>query len=443
MTDCVDVVGIGFGPSNIALAIAFEELYPEIGAVFFEGRDRAEWQPGMLLDGSDIQHHPVRDLVTLRNPRSRYSFVNYLFEEDRLVEFLNLNLPFPLRKDYARYVAWAAGQFTDRVRFNAHATGVRARERDGLVEVTLADGERLHARAAVVAPGRPPKIPKPFRGIDDPRVYHYTRYLEHVPDLARLPNPRIVVVGSSQSAAELVLDLSSRFPDGVVHNVLRGFGYRQKDLSPFHGEVYFPEFVDYYYESSEDSKADLDRQLRHTNYSAADLDVIAALHARLYEQRLDGDRQLRLARNSEIVQVSTTPDAVLLELTERHRSRTSVIEADAVILATGFVDLTNDQGGHFLPRVLDPIRAEAARTPSGRALIGRDYRVLAGPSRTLPPVYLNGVCETTHGLGDAGSFSLVALRAATIADSLSKALSPGGPAAPGPQAPQAQSPAAV
>jgi L-ornithine N5-oxygenase len=33
-------------------------------------------------------------------------------------------------------------------------------------------------------------------------------------------------------------------------------------------------------------------------------------------------------------------------------------------------------------------------------------------------VYLNGLCESTHGMGDAGSFSLLALRSARIARSL-------------------------
>ena len=417
-----DVIGIGFGPSNIALAIALEELHPGIRTLFLEHRSKPGWQPGMLLEGSDIQHHPVRDLVTLRNPRSRYSFINYLHEENRLVPFLNLGLPFPLRKDYARYVAWAAEQLADRVRFGAAVTAVHTAEDDGPVEVELADGERLRARSVVVAPGRPPSLPAPFRDIDDPRIFHYTRYLDRISDLTETSTPRIAVIGGSQSAVELVLDSSNRFPQGRIHNIIRGFGYRQKDLSPFHGEVYFPEFVDYYYASSEESKGELDRQLRYTNYSAADIDVLDSLHTRLYEQRLDGDHRIALHRNTEVTGVRPGPTGIALELTERHLGTTDEIEVDTVILATGFTDLTDEDGDHFLPDVLEPIRHRVGRTPSGRASIGRDYRVLAAPEASLPPIHLNGVCETTHGLGDAGSFSLVSLRAATIADSLSKSL---------------------
>ncbi|MTD52389.1 SidA/IucD/PvdA family monooxygenase [Amycolatopsis pithecellobii] len=415
-----DVIGIGFGPSNIALAIALEELYPDTKALFLEIRGNPGWQAGMLLSGSDIQHNPIRDLVTLRNPRSRFSFINYLHEENRLVPFLNLGLPFPLRKDYARYVSWAAAQFPDRVQYGATVTAVRVI--GDLAEVELASGQRLRARSVVVAPGRPPNIPAPFRGTADPRIFHYTRFLDYLTEFEGNPAPRIAVVGGSQAAAELVLDISARFPEGHVHNVVRGFGYRQKDLSPFHGEVYFPEFVDYYYSSSDETKHDLDRQLRYTNYSAADLDVLDALNARLYEQGLDGHDQIELHRNTEVARVRPGPAGVTLALTQRHRGTTTEITVDAVALATGFTDLTDEHGSHFLPQMLEPIRPRVDRTPSGRASIGRDYRVLAAPADSLPPIHLNGVCETTHGLGDAGSFSLVSLRAAAIADSLSKSL---------------------
>ena len=319
-------------------------------------------------------------------------------------------------------MAWAAEQFTDRVRFGTAAVAVYTTGDGGLVEVELADGQRLRARSVVVAPGRPPYVPSLFREIDDPRILHYTRYLDRLSAFTGTAEPKIAVIGGSQSAVELVLDLSNRSPQGQVHNIIRGFGYRQKDLSPFHGEVYFPEFVDYYFESSEESRNDLDRQLRYTNYSAADLDVLDSLHARLYEQRLDGGHQITLHRNTEITGVRPGPTGIALELTERHRGTTDGIEVDAVILATGFTDLTDEGGGHFLPGVLEPVRPRVGRTPSGRASIGRDYRVLAAADAPLPPIYLNGVCETTHGLGDAGSFSLVSLRAATIADSLSKSL---------------------
>lgn len=417
-----DVIGIGFGPSNIALAIALEELYPEIAAVFLESSPAPGWQPGMLLSSSDIQHHPARDLVTPRNPRSRYSFLNHLHEERRLFDFLNLNIPFPLRKDYARYVTWAARHFDDRVRYGCAVESVHPLPDAAGMEVHLADGRRFRSGAVVVAPGRPPYISPPFRNLADDRIFHYTRYLYRVADMARVAGARIAVIGASQGAVEVCLDVAQRLPDSKVRNVVRGFGYRQKDLSPFHTEAYFPEFTDYYFDVSSASKQELDHQLRFTNYSAADIDVLTAYHTRLYEQQLDGGDQIQLFRNTEITGVRLGADAITLDLYERHRNAVSSLDADFVILATGFVDLTDDNGENFLPAMLSPLRSLVGRTPERHARIGRDYRLLPEAGVDLPPVYLNGLCETTHGLGDAGSFSLVSLRAAAIADSLSKSL---------------------
>ncbi|MGP4002926.1 SidA/IucD/PvdA family monooxygenase [Streptomyces sp. 8N706] len=419
-----DVIGVGFGPSNIALAIALEELHPDLNVTFIEGQDSPAWQAGMLLSGSDIQHHPVRDLVSPRNPRSRYSFINYLHEEGRLFEFLNLNLPFPLRKDYARYVTWAARQFDDQVQYGKQAESVELLPDGGGAEVRLVDGRRIRSRSVVVAPGRPPYFPPPLKGLDDNRVFHYTRYLNRVDEIAAVPGARIAVVGGSQGAAEICLDAAQRFPNSRITNVLRGFGYRQKDLSPFTAEVFFPDYIDYYFDASAESKADLDRQLRYTNYSAADMDVLTAYHAKLYEQHLDGDYQIQLVRNTDILDARCGETGVTLELCERHLGGVSSFEADFVIVATGFIDLTDEEGENFLPGLLSPIQPFVGRTPLRHARIGRDYRVLPGPGEELPPIYLNGLCETTHGLGDAGSFSLVSLRAAAVADSLSKALVP-------------------
>ncbi|KPC77289.1 hypothetical protein ADL35_20825, partial [Streptomyces sp. NRRL WC-3753] len=97
----VVVLGIGFGPANLALAIALDEEGRDFDVHFLEARTGPSWQSAMMLDGSDIQNHPVRDLVSLRNPRSRFTFINYLFENGRLLEHLNVPMEFPLRKEYA------------------------------------------------------------------------------------------------------------------------------------------------------------------------------------------------------------------------------------------------------------------------------------------------------------------------------------------------------
>src|SRR4051812_28924563 len=105
-----DLFGIGFGPSNIALAIALEEAGYRGRVLFVERNTRASWHEGMLLDGADIQNDPLRDLITPVNPRSRYTFVNYLHQTGRFWHYLNLGRHYPLRKEFFAYVSWVAAQ---------------------------------------------------------------------------------------------------------------------------------------------------------------------------------------------------------------------------------------------------------------------------------------------------------------------------------------------
>ena len=110
-----DVLGIGFGPSNLALALAIEEHNagrpagaPAIDALFLEQQDRFGWHRGMLLDDATMQVSFLKDLVTMRNPTSAYSFVAYLHERGRLVDFMNHKTLFPLRIEFHDYLEWAA-----------------------------------------------------------------------------------------------------------------------------------------------------------------------------------------------------------------------------------------------------------------------------------------------------------------------------------------------
>ncbi|HSX98944.1 MAG TPA: SidA/IucD/PvdA family monooxygenase, partial [Streptomyces sp.] len=69
-----DVLGIGFGPSNLALAIALHEHSAEVGAEnglrvgFLERQPRFGWHRGMLIDDATMQVSFLKDLVTMRDP---------------------------------------------------------------------------------------------------------------------------------------------------------------------------------------------------------------------------------------------------------------------------------------------------------------------------------------------------------------------------------------
>ncbi|MGI9506217.1 MAG: SidA/IucD/PvdA family monooxygenase, partial [Geminicoccaceae bacterium] len=303
-----DVIGVGFGPANIALAVAFEELHANVAnVVFLEGRKSSAWQPGMLFAGADIQNHPLRDLVTPRNPRSKYSFVNFLFETNRLFEHLNLGIPFPLRSEYAQYIDWVADHFARWVRYSNTVSRIEVRrDLDGHGDgyrVYTETGQVFEADALVVAPGRTPFIPSVFAESKTPRIIHANEFLPALDGFDRAGLKHVAVVGGSQSAVEIMLYLAKSRPDLEITGITRSFGYRLKDTSPFTGEVYFPEFVDLFYNASESQKERLISDLHYTNYSSSDKDVLDELYKSIYEQKILGRSMITLYRSTDIVSV--------------------------------------------------------------------------------------------------------------------------------------------
>lgn len=419
-----DLVGIGFGPANIGLAVALEESGWNGSTLFLERRSAPDWQPGMLLDGADIQHHPLRDFVTPRNPLSPYSFLHFLKQEGRLFQFLNLDITFPLRKDYAAYVRWVANCFDRWTCYGEQAIDVRLETNGGaretVIAIRLASGETVRARTLSIAPGRTPAAPGIFQPLLGDRIVHFTDYL---PSLHRWREQgcvgSIAVIGGSQSAIEITLDLARYRPPFQVHNIHRGFGYQLKDTSPFTEEIYFPDFVDAFYHSKGQRQRQLWRELRRSNYGSADHDVIQRLYTQLYEQRLDGGERISLHTNCEVAAISGGSGGTFcLTLRDLYDGAPRTVVVDAIVLATGFKNFgtgENEEPHHPLLRNIAPF---AACRSDGDIAVSRDYRVRAAKDDFPLPIFLNGLCEASHGFGDAGSFSLLSLRAQTIADSI-------------------------
>lgn len=416
-----DGIGIGFGPANIALAVVAEESAASSDLVYIEGGTSPEWQPGMLIADSDIQNSPVRDLVSLRNPRSRYSFTNYLHEEGRLLDFLNLPLEFPLRKDFAKYVKWVGETVDANVNFGARATTVR--RRGDLLAVEDEDGNCRLGRSIIVGTGRSLHIPDVAVPMLGEQVFHATRYLDHIDrNLSSVSTPRVLIVGASQSGVELALDVRGRSHEAEVSIVSRGIGPRLKDTSPFTEHAYFPEFTDYYYSLTSAQKRDVDAKLRNSNYSAADADVIEKLYVAIYEDSLDGHARTTLRKFTGVEKMEVVGQRVRVTLREVHTGEVHDELFDTVILATGFQDLGPLDHQERVPRVLAAVADELLYDEDGYLVVSRSYQT-SWADGSPSGIFLNGLCETSHGLGDAGSFSLLSLRSETILNGVQDYLS--------------------
>lgn len=415
-----DVVGIGFGPSNIAMAITLEEEAAGLKCLFLEKEANSEWQTGLLLANSDIQNHPLRDLATPRNPRSHYSFTNYLFEKQRLFEHLNMGLYYPYRYEYRDYIRWAADHFDEQVRYSTIVTGVRAlttQAGGARFEVSTSDGQTYTCANLVVAGGRTPFVPPVLAAVEPDKLVHGVRFRTVVDRLESGQVQSVAVVGGSQSAIEIMIYLADKFPQLQVHGVSRKFGYCLKDSSPFTGEVYFPEFVDLFHDSKPAHRRRLQDDLRATNYSASDGDVLDEWYRVRYRDRHFGQQRLHVHNSVDIVSAVSVGSKVSLELMAAHSDeQITSLEVDLIVTATGFRDFGPGSHQEVCPALLEGLYPMMEKEPDGQIKIQRDYRVaLQGMALGL---YLNGLCESSHGMGDAGSLSLVSLRSQHIIKSI-------------------------
>jgi len=404
----LDVFGIGFGPANLAFAIAAQEE-GTLRVEFAERQERFGWHRGMLLGGATLQVSFLKDLATMRNPTSDFSFVTYLHRRGRLADFINHKTLYPTRVEFHDYLSWAAERLDHLVTYGVEVTEIRPEVVGDVIEhftVVLRDGtgreETRQARNVVVATGLRPRLPDGMRA--SARVWHTSAFLERVRTIPA-DAARVVVVGAGQSAAEVTEYLHTHFPRTEVVGVTSRYGYSPADDSPFVNRIFDPAAVDDFYDAPEHTKRMLMEYHRGTNYSVVDLDLINELYRRAYSEKVDGVQRLRLLGASRVVAVHDGPSGAHVVVEHLTTGGRSELDADAVVFATGY--------RAFEPEDLLGAAAElCVRDSHGRVKVSRDYRLELSLD-AAGGIYLQGGTEHTHGLSSS-LLSTAAVRAGEI-----------------------------
>jgi L-ornithine N5-oxygenase len=406
-TPVYDLVGVGFGPSNLALAIALTEHNVAVGtrssdtvtAHFLERQAQFGWHRGMLIEDATMQLSFLKDLVTLRNPTSGFSFLSYLHSKGRLVDFVNHKNLFPLRIEFHDYFEWSAAQVDDLVSYDQEVVSVRpvlgGDDGDEVVYVDVetrtsaGTTETFRARNLVMATGLRPNLPD---GVTmSRRVWHNRELMHRVDGIDQDTASRFVVIGAGQSAAEVTAFLHGRFPRAEVCSVFSRFGYSPSDDSAFANRIFDPDSVDEFYGAPEETKQRIMDYHGNTNYSVVDLDLIDDLYRRMYQERVLGRQRLRLLNVSRPVEVTETEQGVRVTVESLTSGARTQLDSDVVVYSTGYrpddsLPLLGDLGGRCL------------RDERGRLDVARDYRVRTDPAVRTGIYLQGGGTEHTHGI---------------------------------------------
>ncbi len=205
--DILDLIGIGIGPFNLGLAALLHPI-DAVKARFFDTRDTFVWHEGLLLDNCYLQVPFMADLVTMVDPTSPFSFLNYLKEHGRLYQFYFYERFHIARTEYSRYCRWVAEQLCS-LRFSMEVVDIEAR--DSLFRVTVRNTatralSRHLAKNIVLGVGTVPSTPDALSALlNGTDFIHSSQYAFAKPHLHAKRS--ITVIGGGQSAAECFLDL--------------------------------------------------------------------------------------------------------------------------------------------------------------------------------------------------------------------------------------------
>ncbi|MGW3033157.1 lysine N(6)-hydroxylase/L-ornithine N(5)-oxygenase family protein [Streptomyces sp. NPDC001178] len=377
-----DFVGIGLGPFNLGLACLTEPI-AELDGVFLESKPDFEWHAGMFLDGAHLQTPFMSDLVTLADPTSPYSFLNYLKEKGRLYSFYIRENFYPLRVEYDDYCRWAANKLSS-VRFSTTVTEVTYDEGSGHYLVRTEGGDLHRARHLVLGTGTPPHIPESCQGLGGDFI-HNSRYLQHKERLQRKES--ITLVGSGQSAAEIYYDLLSEID---VHGYRLNWVTRSPRFFPLEYtkltlEMTSPEYIDYYRELPEATRYRLTAEQKGL-FKGIDGDLINEIFDLLYRKNLGGPVPTRLLTNSSLTGARYENGAYTLAFRQEEQEKDYEIESEGLILATGYK--------YAEPEFLKPVRDRLLYDSHGNFDVARNYAI----DTTGRGVFLQNAGVHTHSI---------------------------------------------
>ena len=238
-----DLICIGFGPASLAIAVALHDFHTDARVIFLERQTHFAWHAGMLLPSAKMQISFLKDLATFRDPRSHFTFLNYLKVKGRLEAFTNLGTFLPLREEFNDYLTWAADHFKNIVRYGTEVQDVKAVSQGSVKTMdgwtvqcrNVSDNEPISfiSKKIVIAVGGSPRLPRGLHSFG-PRIVHSSQYLRALPHNSGKNDSlsKFAVIGGGQSAAEIFHDLMNRFPKARVKLFTAGSALKPSDDSP-------------------------------------------------------------------------------------------------------------------------------------------------------------------------------------------------------------------
>ena len=399
-----DLLGVGIGPSNLSTAALIHPHRQYINSIFFDEKNEFNWYPGMLFPDATIQVSILKDLVTMVDPASKFTFLNFLKEMGRLYMFASKGQFTGLkRREFVQYFKWAVANLTN-LNFASKVQQITLEEGFYKVEV---NNEIYKAKNLVMGAGLSAYIPdccKPYVGS---RVLHSSQFLT---TKINYEGKRILVVGGGQSGAEVLLHLlrdEGRLPASIKW-VSSNYNFLPLESTPFSNELYTPSYSNYFYRLHKEDKQQLLEKQKFTSDGVSEK-TLAELYETIYNYKFLRDIDiLEFYPGTYLTRLIPDGDSFSTAITLKEQKNIQhLFKADIVVLATGF--------RYQPPKCLEALIPHLAMT-EGRFDVAEDFSIV--PLVRMPgKIFLHNGARHVRGVADP-NLSLLAWRSAKIINSL-------------------------
>ena len=414
----IDVIGIGIGPFNLSLATLLQNKDCGLTSAFFEKKESFSWHDGMLMPDTTLQVPFLADLVTMVEPTSRFSFLNYLIETKKIFQFYFRESFFLPRLEYNDYCRWVCEQL-DNLYFGYHVKSVKAIAEGFSVVVTCHGVEKSYdCKNLVIGVGTTPTIPSctlEANKLYPDKCFHSSVFMHQYEKLCQDKQANIVLVGSGQSAGEIFYKLIDDNEFTNISWVTRAEGFFPMEYTPLALEHFSPNYTDYFYDLLPQKKQQL-LQKQGLLYKGINAQLLKQIYDKLYQRCLTpSEYNVKLMPNLALHEILASP----IEPDNRHKficnfyhNHTTVpvsLQADYLILATGYKSQE--------PQFLSAIQSDIARDSLGHYEINRDYEVSYHNPLSQGRIFAQNMEFHSHGVGTP-DLGLGAYRAATIINNI-------------------------
>lgn len=368
-----DFIGIGIGPFNLGMAVLSQPI-KELNCLFFEQKKEFSWHAGMLIENTTLQVPFMADLVLPVDPTSRFTFINYLKEIQRLFKFCIKEDNFITRKEYVNYCSWVAEQLDNCLFGHSVKNTVYLSDKKCYALTVLnlhTNTEQIYfTKRLIIGIGTNPKVQEFAKEhLSSGQVFHNSKYLYNKVG-AMSSSDTITVVGSGQSAGEVFFDLLQESAN-YSYNLswfTRSPRFFPMEYAKLTHEFTSPDYINYFY-ALDSQKKEKVLQAQDVLYKGMNISLINSIYDALYNRDLEeNENSIHLTTNCELIDIAKGPGKeLLLRFYQREQEKEFSWSTDTLILSTGY---------HFeLPSFLTKIKDRIQWDNKGRFAVNQNYSI--------------------------------------------------------------------